>query len=188
MRAICRVPTIRRASTEDLSPDEIGSLRALFAAAWPDPDDAFTDDDWEHALGGIHVLLEESGRILSHASVVPRILEVGGTPLRTGYVEAVATWPDLERRGHGSVVIREVGDIVRSDYELGALGTGAFAFYERLGWERWRGPSFVRVANGDLVPTPDDDAYLMALRTPATPADLDLDAPISCEWRIGDVW
>lgn len=156
-------------------------------AVWPKPDDAFTDDDWEHAIGGIHVLAAGSGRIVSHGSVVPRTLEARGVPCRTGYVEAVATWPELQRRGHGSAVMREVDAIIQSNYELGALGTGEFGFYERLGWERWRGPTSVRTKDGE-VRTPDEDGYVMVLRTPSTPSGLDIDAPISCEWRVGDVW
>ena len=180
-------PAIRRLTSSELTPDEIRGLRALFAAAWPDPDEAFAEEDWQHALGGVHVLLEADGRILSHASVVTRVLEAGGTALRTGYVEAVATWPELQRQGHGSAVMREIGDVIGANYELGALGTGEFAFYESLGWEHWRGPCSVRTPGG-AVRTPAEDGYIMVLRTPATPPDLDLDAPISCEWRSGDVW
>jgi aminoglycoside 2'-N-acetyltransferase I len=36
-------------------------------------------------------------------------------------------------------------------------------------------------------PTPAEDGYIMVLRTPASPP-LDLEAPISCDWRAGDVW
>jgi aminoglycoside 2'-N-acetyltransferase I len=182
------VPTLRRLSTAELTPDEIRSLHALFAAAWPDPEDGFSDEDWQHSIGGVHIVVEDAGQILSHGSVVTRTLEVGGVPLRTGYVEAVATWPEFERRGHGSAVMRAIGDIIRTDYKLGVLGTGSFTFYERLGWERWHGPSSVRLRDGGMEATPDDDGYLMVLRTPATPPSLDLDAPISCEWRPGDVW
>jgi aminoglycoside 2'-N-acetyltransferase I len=180
-------PAIRRLASPELTTAEVHTLRALFAAAWPDSDDAFADEDWEHALGGIHVLLEEDGHILSHASVVPRLLEVSGIPIRTGYVEAVATWPEFQRLGHGSAVIREIDEVIAANYELGALGTGEFAFYERLGWERWRGSTWVRTPTG-AARTPAEDGYIMVLRTPATPLDLDLDAPISCEWRAGDVW
>jgi aminoglycoside 2'-N-acetyltransferase I len=181
------MPTIRRLSSDELTPDEVRSLRALFAAAWPEPDEAFSEEDWEHTVGGVHVLLEDAGRIVSHASVVPRTLEIGGVSIRAGYVEGVATWPELERRGYGSQVIREIDGVIAADYDLGALGTGMFTFYERLGWQRWRGPSSVRTADG-IEPTPDDDGYLMVLRTPTTPASLDLEASITCEWRPGDVW
>jgi aminoglycoside 2'-N-acetyltransferase I len=79
-----------------------------------------------------------------------------------------------------------VTDLIRERFELGCLGTGRQSFYARLGWQTWRGRSFLRAADG-LVPTPDDDGYLMVLTTPSSPP-LELAASISCEWRPGDVW
>ena len=38
-----------------------------------------------------------------------------------------------------------------------------------------------------MIGTPEEDGLVMAC-TPTTPSDLDLDAPISCDWRPGDVW
>jgi aminoglycoside 2'-N-acetyltransferase I len=158
----------------------------LWAAFAADEDGGFTEADWDHAVGGIHVLADEEGRIVAHASVVERSIHVGERPLRTGYVEAVATGPDRQGRGLGTRVMEEVGRIVREGYELGALGTGAHAFYARLGWETWPGQAFVRTP-GSRERTPDEEGYIMVLRTPSTPT-LDMRAPISCEWRPGDVW
>jgi aminoglycoside 2'-N-acetyltransferase I len=79
-----------------------------------------------------------------------------------------------------------VNDHIRAVYELGALGTGSPAFYERLGWLRWRGPTFVHTDRG-LERTPEEDGGVLVLPTPTSPA-IDLDAPISCDWRPGDVW
>jgi len=114
------------------------------------------------------------------------VLHIGGTPLRTGYVEAVATAPSHERRGLGTSVMRDVGTYISERFELGALGTGSHGFYERLGWVAWAGPSSVRMPDGERR-TPDDDPYIMVLRTPSSPP-LDITAPISCDWRPGDVW
>ena len=75
---------------------------------------------------------------------------------------------------------------IRERFELGALGTGRHHFYERLGWLTWTGPAFVRTAEGTRR-TPDEDGFILVLPTPASP-QLDLAAPISCEWRPGDVW
>jgi aminoglycoside 2'-N-acetyltransferase I len=149
-------------------------------------EEAFGDDDWAHALGGRHFVLDLDGEILSHASVVERALEISGRALWTGYVEAVATDPGAQGRGHGSVVMEAVTDYIRSTFQLGALGTGRHAFYERLGWETWRGQAFVRTPEG-VQRTPDDEGYILVLRTPASPT-FDLDERISCDWRPGDVW
>jgi aminoglycoside 2'-N-acetyltransferase I len=178
--------TVRRAATHELAPGEIGALRQMMDAAWERQDGAFADSDWEHALGGVHVLVEDAGEILSHGSVVERTLEIDGAPVRTGYVEAVATWPRHQGRGHASLVMQEIGEIVRADYPLGALSTPVPGFYERLGWERWLGPTGVRTQTG-TEPTPDGDGGIMILRTPTSPP-LDVTATISCEWRDGDVW
>jgi len=177
---------LRRLGTDQLSASQIQGLRALLWSAFGDEDDRFTEEDWQHALGGQHFVVEIDGRIVSHASVVERVLHVDGQPLRTGYVEAVATEPQQQRRGHGSTVMTAVNEHIREGFELGALGTSSHGFYERLGWQTWRGPTSVRTAAGELA-TPDEDGYILVLRTPTTPA-LDIEAPISCDWRPGDVW
>jgi len=186
-RAADLEPRLRTLATQDLTGHEIAVIRALMTAAFgSDEDERFTDDDWRHALGGTHFVLEAGGEIVSHASVVERELHVDGRALRTGYAEAVATAPDRQGKGFGSVVMEAVGAHIRHGFELGALGTGRHSFYERLGWARWLGPSSVRTAGG-LELTPEDDGYIMVLATPTSPP-LDPNAPISCEWRPGDVW
>ncbi len=178
---------IRRALTGDLDASEVDRIRALLWAAFPPGEEGFTEHDWEHSLGGLHVLLETADRrIIAHAAVVDRQLHVGGRPLRTGYVEAVATDPRLQGRGYGSAVMREIGRAILDEYALGALGTGRHRFYERLCWQAWRGPSFVRLPEGPRR-TPDEDGDILVLITPRTPP-IDLTDPISCEWRPGDVW
>ena len=151
-----------------------------------DEDGRFEDTDWAHALGGLHVVAEEDGVVVAHAAVVPRVLEAGGVPLRTGYVEAVATLPGRQGQGLGTRVMRVAGEHIRSSYELGALGTGAVRFYERLGWRRWPGPLGVRRAGG-VERSPDEEGFVLVLRTPTTPP-LDEAALLTCEERPGDDW
>lgn len=180
-------PRLRRVSTQDLTVPEITAILALLVATFgPDDEERFTDDDWDHAIGGIHFVLDLDGDIIAHASVVERELHVDGRALRTGYVEAVAVAPDRQGAGSGSLVMGDVTSYIGEQFELGALGTGRHRFYERLGWRTWTGPSFVRTADGPRR-TPDEDGYLLVLSTPSSPP-LDLAASISCEWRPGDVW
>jgi aminoglycoside 2'-N-acetyltransferase I len=178
---------LRRVPTADLTLTEVASIRELMVVAFgPDEDERFTDEDWGHAIGGLHFVLDLNGTIIVHASVVERELHVDGHPLRSGYVEAVATTPDRQGKGFGSHVMADVTSYIRGKFELGALGTGRHRFYERLGWVTWNGESFVRTPDG-LRRTPDEDGYILVLATPSTPP-LDLTAPISCDWRPGDVW
>jgi aminoglycoside 2'-N-acetyltransferase I len=180
-------PRLRRLSTGDLTPTEVTAIRAMLLAAFgSDEEERFSQDDWDHALGGVHFVLDIGGEIVAHAAVVERELHIDGKPLRTGYVEAVATAPDRQNLGLGSIVIADVNARIRDEFELGALGTGRQRFYERLGWRTWTGPSSVRGPDGTRR-TPDEDGYIMVLETPSSPP-LDLGSSISCEWRPGDVW
>jgi aminoglycoside 2'-N-acetyltransferase I len=178
---------LRRLATSDLATEDVAAIRDLLEAAFgPDEEERFTEDDWQHAVGGVHFVLDLDGEIVAHASVVERELHVDGRPLRTGYVEAVATAPRRQGKGYGSLVMADVAAYIEERFELGALGTGSQHFYERLGWRTWRGPSFVRTAIGPQR-TPDDDGSILVLATPSSPA-LDVTASISCEFRAGDVW
>jgi len=179
-------PQLRRVPTAALTPRELRAIRGLMDVAFGTGDEAFADEDWVHALGGEHFVQDLVGEIVSHAAVVQRSLEIGGRLLRTGYVEAVATAPDEQGKGHGSLVMEAATEHIRSTFELGALGTGRHSFYERLGWETWRGPAFVRSPEGERR-TPDDEGYILVLRT-TTSTSFHLDEPISCDWRPGDVW
>ena len=97
------------------------AFRELFEAAWADDEEGFTDEDWEHTIGGVHFLLDEDGAIRSHASVVEWELHAGGRCLPTGYVEPVATWPAFQRRGFARVVMRAVGAHIDRAFRRAAL-------------------------------------------------------------------
>lgn len=176
--------TVRVRRTSDLDGATRSAIRRLLDAAFGGD---FSEDDWAHALGGTHALIASVEGIVAHASVVPRTLDAGGRLLRAGYVEAVGVLPVLHGTGLGTAVVRAIGEIIAGGFELGALSTGEWHFYERLGWERWRGPTWVRHADGRVERTRDDDDSLMILRTPASPP-LDLSAPLTCEARPGEVW
>ena len=182
---MCRVTVVRIVPTEELGADEVRILRELFDAAWEREPEDFQDEDWEHAVGGLHVVLEEDDAIVAHAAVVERELHTGGHELATGYVEAVATHQAHRRRGHGSAVVREVVAYIDRTFQVRALG-GDPAFYVPRGWSVWEGPTFVRTEAG-LVRTPEEDGSVLVRRTPTTPP-IDLAAPISCDWRPGEVW
>jgi aminoglycoside 2'-N-acetyltransferase I len=176
-------PGVERVRSAELDAATTEQLRALLTAAF---DDGFDEHDWEHALGGTHLILRADGLVVAHASVVPRALDVDGIPFRTGYVEAVATRPSHQRRGSGTAVMTAAGDVVRADYELGALSTGSPGFYERLGWERWAGATWVR-EGAQLRRTPEEDDGILVLRTGPS-RDLPLSGAIACESRHGDDW
>jgi aminoglycoside 2'-N-acetyltransferase I len=178
--------SVRQLATDELSEAEVAAVRAIVRDAFAGDGEGFTNEDWAHTLGGRHFLLEEDGTIVAHASVVERELHVGETPVRSGYVEAVATRPDAQGHGHGTRIIEAVNEHIRDTYALGALSAAVPEFYIRRGWMPWLGPTAVRTAAGD-VRTPEDDGDIMVLATPSSPA-LDWHSVLSCPWRPGDIW
>jgi aminoglycoside 2'-N-acetyltransferase I len=163
---------------------------AVLAAARALLDQAFSGefgaDDWQHALGGMHALAYEGGRLVGHGSVVQRRLIHGGRALRVGYVEAVAVVADARRRGVASAIMEALEDVVRRAYDAGALSAtddGA-ALYLARGWQLWQGPTSALTPEGPRR-TPEDDGsvYVLPAGAPMDPA-----GELICDWRDGDLW
>lgn len=125
------------------------------------------------------------GVLVGHALWVARWLQAGRGPLlRTAFVEAVATDPAYRGQGYATQTMRTLTARPSLIYDLAGLSTGSPGFYARLGWQSWRGPLFVRTEVG-LLATPTDSVMILSL--PHTPR-LDLDGPLSAEWRVGELW
>ena len=147
----------------------------------------FTDDDADHAFGGVHVLVSDDGRLVAHASAVPRQIRFGDGPWRTvGYVEAVATDPDHQGRGAGREAMQALHAEIARRWPVALLSTGsATGFYERLGWERWGGLSYTRTREG-VVPDGEHGGLMVLRIDPSTTPDLTV--AVTCEDRAGDAW
>ena len=166
--------------TAFLAAAELAEIRALADGAFEE----FTDADWNHALGGLHALVREDGRIVAHGALVQRRLYVSGRTLRCGYIEAIAVHVDHRRRGLGHQVM-EALEAHASAYEVMALAASEVGakLYTARGWTRWRGPSSTLGPDG-ARPTPEDDGSIYVLGG----TDLDLGAPLTCDLRDGDQW
>ena len=139
----------------------------------------------------VHVLAVADGIIVSHALWITRWLApAGAAPLRTAYVEAVATDPAWQRQGFASAVlrrlVREVARFELARFELAALcpSEDGRPLYTRLGWETWTGPLSIR-RGSSLIDTSDES--IMIHRLPMTPP-LRLSDSMSAEWRPGEMW
>jgi aminoglycoside 2'-N-acetyltransferase I len=172
-----------RSLAADVPPALLAEVRQLLTDAF---DGDFSAEDWEHTIGGWHVVALDGETIVSHAAVVPRTIGVGGSSFAAGYVEGVATRSDRQRQGLGALVMTEAAGVIRREFALGVLSTSSQEFYESLGWERWQGPTFVR-ADGVLARSEEEDDGVMVLRFGPSEA-VDLKAAISCDSRSGDDW
>ncbi|HXY31186.1 MAG TPA: GNAT family N-acetyltransferase [Gemmatimonadaceae bacterium] len=171
---------IEHVPSSALTPAVAAAVRDLCDAAYGEATDSLFA-----ALGpGDHLLALVGGELVSHLMWVTRWLEPRGLRrLRTAYVEMVATAPEAQGRGYATALLERFPPLVAS-YELAALAPATENLYARLGWCFWRGPLSTR-REGRLEATPEERVMILPL--PRTPL-LDLDAPLSVEWRPGEVW
>lgn len=181
-----RVVSVLTAHTARVPDDVLASARGLMDAAFDD----FEDDDWSHALGGEHAYVVVDGQVVAHGSLVRRHCYLGADlrPLRLGYVEAVAVHPAHQRRGLGSAVMAALEELAPA-YDLLALGASdeGRPMYDARGWVPWRG-SLHALGPSGVERTAEEEGYVLVLPGDLALDALDLDAPLTCDWREGDVW
>src|SRR4029077_3712772 len=95
-----------------------------------------------------------------------------GTPLRTGYVEAVATRPERQGEGHATRVMAEGDAFLDREDAICALASAGQEFYARIGWALWRGLTAARTCDGVRM-TPEEDGHIFVrpVEAAAVPAD-----------------
>ena len=172
--------SIERVRTASLAPRVFEQVQALCKEAYA--------EDLAHYFvdigPGVHLLGWHGPALVSHLMWVDRPLYLEGREtLRSAYVELVATRTRDLRHGYATKLMQRLA-LELGAYDLAALSPSGTTLYDRLGWERWRGPLSVRTAGG-LVPSPDEE--LMVLRLAGSP-ELDLNAPLAVDWRPGEVW
>jgi aminoglycoside 2'-N-acetyltransferase I len=178
-----QVHTARLVHTADLDSDTRQRVHHMVIEAFAGD---FTEDDWEHTLGGMHALIWHHGAIIAHAAVVQRRMIYQGDALRCGYVEGVAVREDHRGQGLVHALLDGVEQVMRGAYQLGALSSSVQArgLYAARGWLPWTGSTSVLTPSGPTR-TPDDDKSIFVF--PVVTA-LDTAAELMCDWRAGDVW
>ena len=136
--------------------------------------------------GGWHFLAYQDELLVSHALVTTRWLHTKDQSLlKTAYIDAVATLPAYQGQGYGSALMRQLASDIDRKYMIACLETDRETFYERLGWQTWRGPLAGRSEHG-LIPTPEQHG-VMVLRLSQTPI-LDFDSMLTIESQTGRIW
>lgn len=178
--------TVRRREGEDFTQRELRDLLIWLAVAYGDRAESWRYAHWAEIGDGPHYVIEEDGELLAHACLAFGDLQAGDLTLKAAFVEDVATRADRRRQGLASVVMRALQLDLAQVVQIGVLCTGTPAFYERLGWERWRGPTSVREGEGHVTLTPEEDGNVFVLRTPGTPDGLALDTSLRRDRRDAD--
>jgi len=170
-------------TTEDLTPAQRAEVIDVCVAAHENED--FNNLFTFIPSGGRHLLVRRGTELVSHAVVTTRWVQPEGLrELKTAYVDAVSTLPEYQLLGYGSTTMNRLASEI-DDYEISCLQTDRTGFYERLGWEVWRGPLAGRGEHG-LIPTPEQRG-VMVLRLARTPP-LDLEKLLTIEPQPERIW
>lgn len=174
---------ISQFETSEASDNFFRDLRSLLFGAFGE---SFSEEDWDHGLGGRHFSILEEGRLVAYCAVVPRRIFIEEKPYSCGYLENVASAPDKRHQGLASMAVREANQFIATNFEFGGLSTSKHDFYRKLGWQVWRGPTFV-ISKGEWRSSDSEKGGIMVLETRPEPK-LDLDHRIASEDRAGDAW
>lgn len=168
-------------TTQELGEAGRAELRAMLELSFP----RYDGTSWDHCLGGVHYLVRYGGRLVCHGALVPRYFRQGSRTLNGVYGESMATVPDLRHRGLGSIVVAMATAEVRMHYDIGVFAASKYAFYERQGWQKWRGPTFVDDGPDTRPAAPDRGAVMFRLPENSTVSP---DADLATDMRSGDIW
>lgn len=171
--------SLRTAHTADLTPAELRAVHGMLYDAF---DGDLRDDDWEHALGGVHALGYDERGLAGHGAVVMRRVRYRGRWARVGYVEAVAVRRDVRRTGVGGRIMAALEGVITRAYDFGALSAsdeGALLYAAR-DWRVWDGRLYALGPDGVVRLTEEEGCtYVWPAVEPA--------AELLFDWRDGDV-
>ncbi|MFJ3580795.1 GNAT family N-acetyltransferase [Streptomyces sp. NPDC090127] len=176
--------SLRVAPTHELGAGRLRAVREMLDAAFRG---GFSDEDWDHALGGVHAWIEDERGVAAHGSVIMRRVLHDGRSYRVGYVEGVGVRDDRRRRGLGGLVMAELERVIDGAYVFGALSASedGAALYTARGWRAWEG-RIEALAPAGVVHLPEEEGSVYVRpaggRTLPAPA-----VALVFDWRDGDV-
>jgi aminoglycoside 2'-N-acetyltransferase I len=126
----------------------------------------FSEEDWEHTLGGVRYLGWIGDSLIANGSICSRTIWLNDIEIYVGYIEAIAVEPKFWSKGYGTQLMQLISIDTLSAYSVSMLFTSEKGFYRQVGWTDFRGESFVKLSDKE-VRTANDDQGLMFLGSDA---------------------
>ena len=148
-----RIDTTR---VEDLTPADREELRALTVAVYSPAVIAAlpaTRVTWAPTVWSIRVR-DDDGHLVSHVGMLTRDVSVDDVPMTIGGIGGVKTHPDARGRGYASAAIQTATTFFTDErgvaFVLLVCLPPTVPYYERLGWQRFRGTLLVAQPGGTI--------------------------------------
>ncbi len=169
--------------TSQLSNDQ---KEVIYTLLYQSFDYDFSRDDFQHALGGMHILAYDQKHVVGHVSIVQRNMALGHHPVTVGYVEAMAVLESYRRQGIGRQLMQETNKIIENCYQLGLLSASeeGFPLYQSAGWHVWEGKLY-ELKQGSYIHSIDEEGGVLGWTKDKT---IDFSQPLYCDFRSGDQW
>lgn len=120
--------------SEHLNENENREIEEVGHLAFTGPGDEI---DWSSPEW--YVLGKMKGRVVSVVGILKRRIQVGEIPLDIGGISGVATHPDHQKQGFGSVLLRRAAEFIHQDlhidFGLLVCAPDTVTFYSKLGWQ-----------------------------------------------------
>ena len=173
---------VRVKTPPELAPGEYEEIIALTTRAFQRDYTPYM----ESFVNPTHVLARCRDKLVSYVCWVTRWLQINEGPLlKTAYIEGLATDSDYRHRGFALQVVRRAMAEVQG-FDIAATSTGLNDFFSSLRWQVWQGPLYCRKGQ-ELISMPGEQGCVMVFPLPKSPP-LDLNQPLSIEWRELEPW
>jgi predicted N-acetyltransferase YhbS len=97
---------------------------------------------------------DDDNRLVSHVGMLTREISVNGVPTTVGGIGGVKTHPDARGRGYASAAMRAATAFFTDErgvaFVLLVCLPPTVPYYERLGWQRFRGTLLVAQPGGTI--------------------------------------
>jgi GNAT superfamily N-acetyltransferase len=125
------------------------AMRETIICCFPHNEDNYRNNGrrWRGTFPFYNVILRDNDRVVAHAAVIDRVVDVGGRRIRVAGVGNVGVLPDYRKQGHSDTVMQAaMTEAGREMFDLGMLFTQEPIkhVYARNGWVDVSGREFRR--------------------------------------------
>ena len=147
----------------------------------------FSLADFDHALGGMHILAYQNDQIIGHVAIVQRSVIADRSPYRIGYIEGLGVAEAYRRQGIGRKLMEQSGYIIANSYDFGLLSASeeGLPLYQSLGWKIWSGELYESTIDSYQRSLEDEGSVLFLA---GATQDIAATSPLYCDYRSGDQW
>ncbi len=147
----------------------------------------FSREDFDHTLGGMHILAYDNHQLIGHVAIVQRSVIVDCSPFRIGYLEGLGVAEAYRRQGIGRKLMEQSSEIIVNSHDFGLLSASeeGLPLYQSLGWKIWTGELYE--SNRESYQRSfDDEGSVLFWAAPSQ--SIAATSPLYCDYRSGDQW